>query len=704
MAILQAGNTVIGDGSNATFNVVTVSSNGYIEIPDSGSFSVNSNVSHYSVLRKSDIQGTNSMWSWWIKPLILRDQNATNNWTYTCFTQSNGAVGLLITNHKTGNTAQYTINSSLTFNPDDHNASSICAGNGKVTVFMQGRVARLPANANNMFYIEFDEGTNPSNKIVNNVTFSTVPTSTTSGYPNTFNANGKFLLIGRQQQPITANQWLAVTGDWPVSNLSAPKGFFRSGYSWTYFALRRSYLDKDVINFAQGWHPYNTTSNHDITYGKILRNGNSAPWDVYSNNTIIGNLTTGSGLPFSEENFEKVYASNNYSMIFDGSGDRFTINSSAALNPGANNFTFECWVYPISWSGTFHAIFVNNVTGGLWIGKNGSNFVLRAFGVADFVSHGTLPPLNKWTHIAVSRIGSAARIFYNGIIVASNTSFTYTFAQGNSFIGDDGGASAYYNGYLSNIRLLNGTGLYPTAGTLYSDPPRVPLTVIANTALLTANSNTIVDFSNNNFTITAAGDAKSSQFGPFIPDTVRLFDVHDDAVAFGTFDTTINVIQYKMAYKANNTWSIYTICDGGAPFHGVRLRDYFGGMSISERDKFTVTVSVENAGYWEIREYKYLENSDTWFLISNKKHGPVKACRPMDEVLSEDSHIYINTDNLASMYWVGEYSGSNYESFSTNTQCSRLPGPGISATAIDSDKKVVFTSVNINPNSYIEVN
>jgi hypothetical protein len=171
-----------------------------------------------------------------------------------------------------------------------------------------------------MYYIEFSEGENPTSKNLVNVTFSTAPTATASFYPNAFNANGKFILLGRQQVLNTANQWLAVTGDYPVANLSTPKGLFKSIYTWPYFALRRSYADRNIINFAQGWHPYDSTSNNNIYFGKILRNGNTAPWDVYANNAVIGNLTDGTGLPFDEADFELVFTNsgaNNSVRLFD---------------------------------------------------------------------------------------------------------------------------------------------------------------------------------------------------------------------------------------------------------------------------------------------------------------------------------------------------------------------------------------------------
>lgn len=500
MALQVAGNTVIGDAGNGSFNVVSVTSNGYVEIPDAAP-AVNANSNPYITLTASSVTINNAMWSWWIKPLILRDKNASNHWTYACFTQSNGAVGVSITNHNTANTTQYTITPANTFSKDDHNASAVVTGNNKAYIFIQGRTANANVlNPNNMYYIEFNEGTSPAGKNLVNVTFSTAPTATASFYPNAFNANGKFILLGRQQVLNTANQWLAVTGDYPIANLSTPKGLFKSTYTWPYFALRRSYVDRDIINFALGWHPYDSTSNNNIYFGKILRNGNTGPWDVYSNNTVIGNLTTGSGLPFDEADFELVFA-----------------------NPGGNN-------------------------------------------------------------------------------------------------------------------------------------------------------------------------------------SVRLFDAHDDAVAFGTFDKKVNRIQYKVAYKLANTWSVKTICDGGNPFHGVQVRDYYGGMSIGEKNKFVINVSVENNNQWEIREYQSSDSGNTWLVNNITKAGLYQVFgRPMEEVLSEDSHIYGSNDQLGSFSWFGTYDGTDFTTFSTNIASTRLVGTGKQNSTFDANQKGFFSTVAASSNGYIEI-
>lgn len=530
---LQSNNVLVSNTSYVSLNSISVTTNGYIEIPDGPTFSVNVGNAAFVEYKNSGVSINNAMWSWWTKPLVLRDVNQNNNWTYSCFTQSNGAVGIAITDNKTGNTNQYTLTTANTFSPDDHNASAICAGNNKVAIFIQGRVANSAVlNPNNMFYIQWDEGTVPLPGNLVNITFSTANTATASFYPNAFNSNSKFILIGRQQQENTANQWIYTRGTWPLSNFSAPQGFFRSTYSWPYIALRRSPRSPAVINFAVGWHPTDSNSPRNIYYGNIYANTvSTTPWDVYANNGVIANMTTGNNLPISETNLELVYT-----------------------NPSGNT--------------------------------------------------------------------------------------------GNN--------------------------------------------------------------------------------------TTRLFDVADGAIAFGSWDRNLSIIEYKMAYRARaDLWLVYTICTGGYPFHGVGVRDYFGGMSIGGTDKFQITVSVNSSQKWEIREYQipsatyYYQDPtsgafisfqipvpDTQWVLRNviRMQPNEVSGRPMAEVASEDTLLRSSFANIAdtefaTLYWRGSYDGSDFTRFSTNIESSRYRtlGPGISNTLIDTSQRANFSYVNVAYGGYIEV-
>jgi hypothetical protein len=124
-----------------------------------------------------------------------------------------------------------------------------------------------------------------------------------------------------------------------------------------------------------------------------------------------------------------------------------------------------------------------------------------------------LPPTNAWTHVAVSRSGTSARLFINGALVATATDST-NFAQTQVVIANTSVAGTEeYSGYISNLRFIKGTAVYTAAFT----PQTSPLTAVTNTQLLTCQSNRFVDNSTNAFSLSVGGTPSVQAFGPFAP-------------------------------------------------------------------------------------------------------------------------------------------------------------------------------------------
>jgi hypothetical protein len=282
----------------------------------------------------------------------------------------------------------------------------------------------------------------------------------------------------------------------------------RSANTWPNFyaaLLSESATGSDVFSGADNPDPY-------FEYTTLLLPGNGTNGaqnntflDGSTNNFTItrnGNTTQGTFSPFSQTGW------GNY---FNGSS-RFSVSSNVALTPGSGDFTIECWIYPTAAFSTFNGIFVGDTTGAMNFGKISGGIGLRSSGVADIIS-ATAPSINQWTHIAITRSGTDVRLFYDGVQQGSTVTNSTNFAQSTVYLGDNGAGTAYWNGYLSNLRFVKGTALYTSNFT----PSTTPLTAISNTQFLTFQSNRFIDNSTNAFTLTPSGSPSVVAFSPFNP-------------------------------------------------------------------------------------------------------------------------------------------------------------------------------------------
>ena len=194
-----------------------------------------------------------------------------------------------------------------------------------------------------------------------------------------------------------------------------------------------------------------------------------------------------------------------YSAYFNGSTDYLTVPSNAALAFGTGQFTIEGWFY---WTGTPSGTIVGTpVNGGLqWYAASGT-LGLNIYNSGN-VTAATLPSLNAWHHIAMTRDSSNVCTIWIDGINSGSASSTASFPQSTWYI--YGGGSGGLAGYVSNFRVLKGTALYTANFT----PPKQSLTAITNTSLLTLNT-TFDDSSTNNFVITKVGLPKISSRSPF---------------------------------------------------------------------------------------------------------------------------------------------------------------------------------------------
>ena len=242
--------------------------------------------------------------------------------------------------------------------------------------------------------------------------------------------------------------------------------------------------------------------------------------------TRFGNTTQGSFSPYGA----------NWSNYFSPGQSNYIQTTIQAMTA---DFTVECWVYVTSVPNNGAII---GQTWEIWINTSGQ--VVYYTPASARITTSLTVPLNTWTHIALVRNAGVAKIYING--VADAATYTNSGTVGSletTYIARDPGSVGGYNGYISNLRIVNGTAVYTSTFT----PPTAPLTPIANTSLLTCQSQSFVDNSPNRYAVTLTGTPSTQKFSPFatVTQTPRshsvYFDGTGDALTFtGSPGTTLS--------------------------------------------------------------------------------------------------------------------------------------------------------------------
>ena len=269
----------------------------------------------------------------------------------------------------------------------------------------------------------------------------------------------------------------------------------------TYFKYVTALLHGDGTNAAQN----NTFLDSSTNTFSITRNGDT---------------TQGTFSPYGDT----------WSNYFDGSGDYLSVADNAAFNFGTGNFTAEFWIYTQDQTNNYPGILSASTysdTGALSIRYDNTGQAQKVFvylygaSPADPAITSSTYAFGQWLHVAVVRDSTTSlKLYVNGTLDGSTTiSSGQTVdlsGNGSLYIGrgfDVDTSAAYFNGYISNVRVVKGTAVYTGAFT----PSTTSLTAITNTSLLTCQSNRFVDNSASPLTITANGDVKVQKFSPFSP-------------------------------------------------------------------------------------------------------------------------------------------------------------------------------------------
>ena len=198
-----------------------------------------------------------------------------------------------------------------------------------------------------------------------------------------------------------------------------------------------------------------------------------------------------------------------HSLGLDGTNDYLQVPQTTDLDL-TGDFTVEMWVYLnelknqgliSKWSGAglFGWTLYNSGSALVFIASSGS-------GAGTSTNFSQAPVTNQWMHLAISRTSGTISTYINGTRTNTNTSNENCTANTELTIGSDGSALSSWslNGYMRDVRIVNGTGLYTGASFTV---PTEPLTAITNTKFLLGDLPYFKDQSTSNGTITVGGNA-----------------------------------------------------------------------------------------------------------------------------------------------------------------------------------------------------
>ena len=174
------------------------------------------------------------------------------------------------------------------------------------------------------------------------------------------------------------------------------------------------------------------------------------------------------------------------SAYFNGTSDYITY-SSATLFDFSGDFTIEGFWYfsQINQNQGFTILFCGIELDRIQLATVSGGIELYWGGLLISYSIASSSFLNTWTHVAVTRSGTAVKLWINGVNVASATKATAIDVSGLSLAKqlNNGIYNGYFNGYIDEFRVTKGICRYTSTFT----PPTQPLSLPGVVTDLTKN-------------------------------------------------------------------------------------------------------------------------------------------------------------------------------------------------------------------------
>jgi hypothetical protein len=147
-------------------------------------------------------------------------------------------------------------------------------------------------------------------------------------------------------------------------------------------------------------------------------------------------------------------------LSFNGSGALVTVADAASLRlSGA--MTVEAWVDPAVLGASWRCVVFKELPGAMAYSLYASDGTGKPVGQVNVggeqnVFGASAPPLNAWTHLAVSYDGGALRLYVNGVLAATKSlAGAIAASTGALRIGGNSVWGEYFSGLIDEVRVYN---------------------------------------------------------------------------------------------------------------------------------------------------------------------------------------------------------------------------------------------------------
>jgi hypothetical protein len=392
--------------------------------------------------------------------------------------------------------------------------------------------------------------------------------------------------------------------DWVDNSLSSPTQSMIPG-NWYYLTStyngtdRKIYLNGSLIASDT---PGVTNS---ITTGDTFTIGNFMGIPFTGKISIVKLHTKALSAPKLLSNFNSLKNRFGYtfgSMTFNDT-DAYLISTSNDYVLGTNDFTIEAFFKTatssnFNYSGVISQRKLGQFQPSINIQQpNTSEPLIEFCSGVGFLTY--TASNNTWYHTAISRTGGTTSYYVNGELfnqVSDTTNYTEnTFVIGRYYTAL---SDYYFNGVISNVRVINGTGLYTSNFTI----PDVQLGLTSSTKLLITSQQTTpgADVSGLLQSVTASNIGWTSSLPIFVPNVViDSLQFYVDAGQVSSYPGTgttwydisgnsRNLTMDSLSYNSNN--------GGYIIFDGSHTADSVATYSINFSNGFTVESVAKFSG------------------------------------------------------------------------------------------------------------